>query len=124
MNLKVSEKKEEPLLSRKRLVAELEFDAAVPSRKDVKAKIAQAEKADEKLIIIKKIKSAFRSRAAKVICCIYQDEKSMEKIEKEHSKKSGEKKEEAPKEEKKEPPKAEEKKPEEKKEEKPKEEKK
>ena len=81
MDLKITEKKEEPLLSRTRITAEISFDAVTPSNKDVKAKIASALKANENIVVIKNIKVLFGKKEAKVIGYQYEDEKKLKLIE-------------------------------------------
>jgi len=81
MELKITEKKEEPLLSRVLITAEAAFENATPSNKEVKAKLASALKADEKLIVIKHIYTGFVQRKAKVIAYVYSSEEEQKKIE-------------------------------------------
>ena len=81
MDLKVIEKKEEPLLSRTKIVSQVGFNAATPSEKDVKSKIASSLNADENLIVIKSIYTNFGFKKADVTAYIYKDKKEMEDIE-------------------------------------------
>ena len=99
MDLVIKEKKEEPLLSRMEIVAELAFDGAIPSKKEAVSKIASSLKVDENLIVIRKISGGFGIRKVSILAYKYTDEKEKEKIEpkkKEKAKKEGSK-EEAPK---------------------------
>lgn len=78
MDLKVIEKKEEPLLSRTKITSQLNFDAGTPSEKDVKSKLASSLNSNENLIVIKSIYTNFGFRKADVIAYLYKDEKEME----------------------------------------------
>jgi len=118
MNLKILEQKDEPLLSRKDITAEVIFDSSVtPSNAEVKKNIASQTKSDEKLVVVKKIDAAFGATKAVVRAYVYTSEKEMTVIEpkdkkaeaakaeaakKEAAAKPAEEKKEAPKEEKKE----------------------
>jgi len=123
VELKITERKEEPLLSRVNLTGEIIFEAATPSYDEVKKKISSSLNCDEKLIVIKNIYAKFGIKKADFLAYIYNNEESMKKIEpkpKEKKKAQEEKpteKTEHPKEEK-EPQKEEKKKPKETKEEK------
>lgn len=81
MDLKVIEKKEEPLLSRTKIVSQINFNAATPSAKDVKSKVASSLNADESLIAVKSIYTNFGLKKADVTAYIYKDKKEMESIE-------------------------------------------
>jgi len=115
MELKITEKKEDVLLSRKEIIAQITFKGATPSKEEIKKQLVSALKADEKLIVTKNVFTSFGSETAKVIAYQYVNEKDMKKIEpKEKEKKEKSKKEakseeakEVKKEEKKEPKKEE-----------------
>jgi ribosomal protein S24E len=136
MELKIIDKKEQPMLSRIEIQGKLTFEGATPSANDVKKKLSSELKVDEGLIAVKKILTHFGSGNADLFAFAYLNKEDMGKIEPKPKEKKGakpaggeapkeaskeekpkeapaEKKEEAPK---KEAPKAEEKKPEEKKE--------
>ena len=81
MDLKVIEKKEEPLLSRTKITSQLNFDAGTPSEKDVKSKLASSLNSNENLIVIKSIYTNFGFKKADVTAYLYKDEKEMESIE-------------------------------------------
>jgi len=90
MNLVIKEKKEEPLLSRTEIVAEVTFENATPAKKDILAQIASSLKVAENLIKVRKISVLFGSRTANVLAYKYTDEKSKENIEPKKVKKSKE----------------------------------
>lgn len=123
VELKITEKKEEPLLSRVKLTGEVIFEATTPSYDKVKKKISSSLNCDEKLIVIKNIYAKFGIKKADFLAYIYNNEDAIKRIEpkpKEKKKAQEEKpteKAEHPKEEK-EPQKEEKKKPKETKEEK------
>ena len=74
VQINITNKKEEPLLSRTLLSAALEFDKATPSYKDVTTLLATHLKSDEKLIAIRHIYNHFGARNADVIAYLYLDE--------------------------------------------------
>jgi len=114
MDLKITERIEESLLSRAKIISKISFEAATPSEKEVKSKIASSLNADENLVVVKHIYTDFGFKRADVSAYLYKDEKEMENIEIKPKKKD-EAKETKPKEEK---PQAKEEKPKESKEEK------
>ncbi|MBI2653047.1 hypothetical protein HYX00_06280 [Candidatus Woesearchaeota archaeon] len=74
MQINVTSKKEEPLLSRTMLKATLEFEKATPSYQEVSTLLAAHLKTDEKLIAIRHIYNLFGSKKAEVIAYAYSDE--------------------------------------------------
>lgn len=83
MDIKIIEKKEEPLLSRTALKLNVSFKGATPSNQEVKKTIASSLKSDEKLITIRHIYTSFGIESATVAAYLYSDEKSMKLLEKE-----------------------------------------
>ncbi len=73
--------KEEPLLSRTMLKAELEFDKATPSYQEVASLIAAHSKKDEKLIAIRHVYNLFGNKKAEVIAYVYSDESKKQFME-------------------------------------------
>lgn len=126
MDLKIVEKKEQPLLSRIEITGILEFEGATPSAKDVKKQLSTELKVGEELIVIKNIFTHFGKTNADLVAYAYLNKEDMEKIEPKPKKKAAkpgaapkegakeapkeEKKAEAPKKEKKEEAKEEKKK--------------
>lgn len=108
MNIKILEQKQEPLLSRTEVKAELSFEGATPSNEELKKALATQLKADENLVVIKSIYTEFGIAKATATAYIYTDKKALESIEPKPKEKKGKKaekpkpapKEEAPKEEK------------------------
>lgn len=108
MDLKIIKKQDNPLLSRVEIEAEASFlNEPIPKREDVKKKILAVEKADEKLIVIKKIVPSFGVGKAKVLVYIYKSEDELKKIEPKKKEKKAAKPAEEKKEEAKEAPKEE-----------------
>jgi len=81
MEIKISNKTEQPLLSRTVLTGIISFDAATPSRFDVRKKLSEALKSDESLIAITKIATDFGSRSADVTVHVYKSKEDLSKFE-------------------------------------------
>jgi len=81
MNITITNKKENPVLSRTEIVANIIFDKATPSRKEIQKAVAKELKGNEKLTIIKTIKTLFGNSKAVVSASIYDSEDVMNKIE-------------------------------------------
>ena len=81
LQINVTSKKEEPLLSRFVLKAALDFEKATPSYKDVAALLATNLKTDEKLIAIRHIYNSFGNKKAEVTAYVYSDENKKQYIE-------------------------------------------
>ncbi|MBI2557800.1 hypothetical protein HYW20_00615 [Candidatus Woesearchaeota archaeon] len=81
MQLTITNKKQEPLLSRTMLKATLEFEKSTPSYKEVVASLASDLKADEKLIAIRHIYTSFGNKKAEVTAYVYNDEAKKQLIE-------------------------------------------
>ncbi len=119
MDVNITNKTEEGILDRIRIEGDLTFEGATPSYDDLKKSLASLNKADEKLIVIRKVLTKFGATKADFVAYIYKNEKAMKETERITDKKPESKAKEAPKEE----AKAKEEKPTEKKEEASKEEK-
>ena len=81
VQINVTNKKEEPLLSRTMVTATLEFEKATPSYAEVLPVLATSLKTDEKLVAVKHIYNQFGSRKAEVIAFVYADENKKQFIE-------------------------------------------
>lgn len=79
--LKITEKKDNPLCSRKEIKGELTFAAATPSNEAVAKEIATSEKVDGKLVKVKLIHTKFGDRRADVTAYIYDSEASFKNFE-------------------------------------------
>jgi ribosomal protein S24E len=101
--MKITEKKENPLLSRTEVTAEITFEKATPSKNDVKKQLASELKKDESLIVVKNIHTDYGAATARLSAFIYDSKEALEKTEprpKKEAKPAGAPKEEAKKEEK------------------------
>ena len=81
MQLTITEKKEEPMLSRTMLNGIIEFENATPSYKDVSSLIASQLNADEKVVVIRHVYTSFGNKNAQVIAYVYSDEAKKNSIE-------------------------------------------
>ena len=77
MDLTIKTQKANPLLSRKEIVAKINFEGNTPNRKDVQAEVAKAAKVDAKLLIVKKIDNAYGETSATVTAYAYESEEVM-----------------------------------------------
>ncbi|MBI2523319.1 hypothetical protein HYW19_02945 [Candidatus Woesearchaeota archaeon] len=84
MDLKILSKKEEPLLSRTKLEAEVSFDKATPSKSEIRNALAKSLGRDEKLIVVKGIHTGYKVRKAKHVSYVYENEEIMKSIEPRH----------------------------------------
>jgi len=89
MEFKITDKKEEPLLSRTRVEAEVSFDKATPSKSDIKKALVKELGKDEKLIVVKKVFTGYGVRKAKSVSYAYENEKAMSAIELKAKEKEG-----------------------------------
>jgi len=104
MEIKITEKKDNPLLSRKELCGTMIFNGPVPSKEELQKKLAKSENVVLKNIYIDRTESKFGFQEGSFRVYIYDNEKILAKCHKkgkkllEKEKKAAEKK-EAPKEE-------------------------
>lgn len=109
LNIEIKNKKENILLSRIEVEADLSFEkGATPSTEDVKKELSKALEVEADLIAIKKIDGSFGNTQAKISAYQYLSKDDLKNIEPKEKKKEEKKAEEAPAE-KKESPKAEDK---------------
>lgn len=81
MQLNVTSKREEPLLSRTMVKASLEFEKATPSYAELMPLLASNLKADEKLIAIRHVYNVFGAKKAEIIAYVYGDEAKKQLVE-------------------------------------------
>lgn len=79
--MKIVKQEEQPLLSRKEIIAEVFFEKQTPSEKEVKAQLASSLKAKENLLVIKSVLQEFGAKKAKVIAYLYDNEEQLKIIE-------------------------------------------
>ena len=97
MEIKIIEDKEQPLLNRREVTAEVEFPAQTPSRLELRSKLAEILKSQENLVVVVKIDVDFGFRKAKVLTHVYTKEDDLSNIEPKHTIKRHEPKEKAEK---------------------------
>jgi small subunit ribosomal protein S24e len=88
MQLKITEKREEELLSRTAIKLHIIFDKATPSKEELKKAIASELKADENLVVVKDIYTEFGNSEADVNAYVYTSKEEMQKIEPKPKKKA------------------------------------
>ena len=88
MKLKILDKKEEELLSRISIKARIIFDKATPSNQEIKKQIASELKADETLVVVKKVSTEYGKTEADIDAYIYRAKEEMQKIEPRKKKKA------------------------------------
>lgn len=91
MELKIINKKEDPLLSRTRVELEIIFGKATPSREEIKSKLGKDLGKDEKLIVVKGIYTEYGLKKAKNLSYVYENEEALNRIEVEKKEKTGKK---------------------------------
>ena len=74
VQVNVTNKKEEPLLSRTMVSATLEFEKSTPSYAEVISALASNLKSDEKLVAVRHVYNHFGAKKADVVAYIYADE--------------------------------------------------
>ncbi len=81
LQINIVEKKEELLLSRTMVKANIDFEKSTPSYTETTSLLASNLNADEKLIAIRHIYTHFGDKKAQVIAYIYADEGKKQSIE-------------------------------------------
>lgn len=81
MKLTINKERETPLLSRKRLTCDLEFEGATPARIVLKKELAKKANVDESLVVLKHIYTKFGKQKAKIIAHVYSNLEDLKKLE-------------------------------------------
>lgn len=81
MKLEITKERDTPLLSRKRVTLNLEYEGATPSRLDLKKAVAKKLNSKENLTIIRHVYTRFGKQKAKIIAHVYEKEEDMKAIE-------------------------------------------
>ncbi|HLD02511.1 MAG TPA: hypothetical protein VJC07_02315 [Candidatus Nanoarchaeia archaeon] len=71
---------EKPLMGRKEYMLSMKFDGSTPKGADVKKSVASYLKADEKMVIVKKIRQKFGMGDADVNVYVYHDAKNLQRF--------------------------------------------
>ena len=88
MELKIIEKKEQPMLSRIEIKGAISFEGATPSSADVKKQVASEMKVGADLIVIKNIFTKFGHGKADLLAYAYLNKEDIAKIEPKEKKKA------------------------------------
>lgn len=91
--MKIIQKKDNPLLSRQEIIAEMDYEKATPTTASVKDLIAKQANAQPEMVLIKHIQTAFGARHAKIKAYVYTSAEEIKRIERPKVKKAAEKKE-------------------------------
>ncbi len=81
MNIEIKEQREEKLLGRKTIKANISFEGKTPSRKEIRTELAKAIKEKEEKIIIKHIYTQYGGNKAEIEAAVYnkiEDAKAIE----------------------------------------------
>ena len=81
MQINITSKTNEPLLSRTMVNATLEFEKSTPPYAEVSSALASSLKSDEKLIAIRHVYNHFGAKKADVVAYVYADEQKKQFIE-------------------------------------------
>ena len=91
MELKIINKKEDPLLARTKVESEIIFDKGTVSREEIKSKLGKDLGKDEKLIVVKGIYTKYGLKKATNLSYVYENEEALKRIEIEKKEKIGKK---------------------------------
>ena len=91
MELKIINKKEDPLLFRTKVESEMVFEKATPSIEEVKNELVKVLGKDGKLIVVKGIYTMYGLKKAKNVSYVYENEETLKRIEIKNKKKTGKK---------------------------------
>lgn len=91
MEFNIVSEKDEPLMSRKEVMATIAFEAATPKNESVAQKCADVMKTDVEKVFVKKISNDFGLKTGKAVLRVYKSAEDMKRIEKvKEKKKDGE----------------------------------
>lgn len=79
--MQILKEKEEKLLSRKEILAEVQFEKCTPKKEDLKKQLSDKLKADHELLVIEKVHQKFGERRANISAYLYNDKESLKKAE-------------------------------------------
>lgn len=87
MKLNITQKKENTLLSRVEVTGTFTFEGAMPKRADMIKDVAQATKAKEDMVVVRKMESTYGGSKGTFLAHIYNDAETLKKIEREYMQK-------------------------------------
>lgn len=80
-NVEITEKVEQPLMSRALLKGFVSFDAAPPSFAELRKQLASSVKADEALVVVQSLRSLFGTRKSEVAVHVYKSKAAVASFE-------------------------------------------
>ena len=81
MHITVTERKENPILSRQDVRLDIAFEQQTPSRLELRKELAKNLKADEACLVITQVTTTFGFRTAKGTAHLYKDAESLARHE-------------------------------------------
>jgi len=84
MKIENVEKKENVVLHRDEVSAQVIFNEATPSRSDIIKALASATKAKEDLVIVRRLQGNYGGGSATLVAHVYKDRASLENVEREY----------------------------------------
>jgi ribosomal protein S24E len=81
MEITITEKKEQPLLSRQEVLGKLTFSGVTPSKKVFRKELAKKVGVNEELLVLKKIEMIYGHQAAYFNAMIYKKKEDLQLIE-------------------------------------------
>jgi small subunit ribosomal protein S24e len=84
MEIVVEKERENPLLRRKEIYFRLKYDAATPSRRVVREKLAGLFNANSDVVVIEYMRPEFGKSEASCYARIYEDVEDLKSIEEDH----------------------------------------
>ena len=79
--MKLLQERRQPLLARKEVALEIEFDAVTPSNVEVAKKVAEKMKVTTEVVVVRNIYSEFGEKKAVVKAYIYESKEKRDDIE-------------------------------------------
>lgn len=80
-NTQITEKVEQPLMSRTLLKGVVTYDAAPPNFVELKKQVASALKVDESLVVVQSLKSLFGTRKSDLEVHVYKSKEGLDSFE-------------------------------------------
>jgi ribosomal protein S24E len=87
--MKIIEQVEEPILSRKKVSATVDFEGATPTKKKITQQLSTALKVDMDAVKLMSIRTIYGERRANVSAYVYTDKDAMKVLHKVKEKKNG-----------------------------------
>lgn len=81
MKLTIKDTIEQPLLSRKKIKAEVAFEGAIPSRENIFKELSAKASVKPELLVVYRVGSRYGSQVAKVLAFAYKNKEDLGRIE-------------------------------------------